>query len=301
MRKEKEKMAETTQTNLRQSKAKAISVGIVSEIDLKEVTEEGKKRIEGSVTVKTDDTNFIRYNVKVNEKTKNNEDNKTYAGITTVMNEYKSIAQVGEEEADRISVSGDLNVYTGRNGATVGYKSNFFNRLRNPEEMETKAEFEVEMFISSIVPEVDKDGEETGRTTVNGWTVTFAGVEPIKLLAEGDIAAAIDSTFEPGQTVEFYGDIVNSRIEKVTEIPVAIGKPKKKVEVSYKNELIITGASEAYEEGVSAEKPYEADVIKAAIQERQNKLEEAKAKAQNTSKPTTQKPSAAAKGRTLGF
>ena len=296
-------MAETTQTNLRQSTAKALAEGIVSEIDLKEVVEEGKKAIEGSVTIKTGDTNFVRYNVKVNEKTKNGADNKTYAGIVTVMNEYKSIAQVGEEEADRVRVSGDLNIYTSAmNGnVNVGYKSNFFNRLKNPDEFEPKAEFTLEVFISSITPEVNGEGEETGRTLVKGWTVTYAGVEPITLVAEGDVAAAVDSTFEPGQTVEFYGDMVNSRIEKITEIPVAIGKPRRKVETSYKNELIITGASEAYEEGVSAEKPYEADVIKAAIQERQNKLEEAKAKAQNASKPAAQKPSGQAKGRTLGF
>lgn len=296
-------MAETTQTNLRQSNAKALAEGIVSEIDLKEVVEEGKKSIEGSVTIKTADTNFIRYNVKVNEKTKNGTDNKTFAGITTVMKEYKSIAQVGEDEADRVRVSGDLNIYTGAmDGVTrVNYKSNFFNRLKNPDELEPKAEFNIEVFINSIAPEVDKEGEETGRIIVSGWTVTYNGVEPVKLIADGDVASAVDSMFEPGQTVEFYGDIINNKIEKITEIPVAIGKPRRKIETTYKNELIITGASETYEEGITPEKPYEASVIKAAIQERENKLAEEKAKAQNANKSTTQKPSGAKSGRTLGF
>lgn len=292
------------QTNLRQSNAKCLAEGIVSEIDLKEIVEEGKKRIEGSVTVKTGDINFIRYNVKVNEKTNAGADNKTYAGIVTVMNEYKSIAQVGEEEADKVRVSGDINLYTSamNNVTIMNYKSNFFNRLKNPDEYEPRAEFNLEVFISSITPEVDSEGEETGRIIVNGWTVTYSGVEPVKLYAEGDVASAVDSTFEPGQTVEFVGDVVNNRIEKVTEIPMAIGKPRRKVETSYKNELIITGASEAYEEGVTPEKPYEADVIKAAIQERQNKLEEAKAKAQSGNKAAnTSKPSGAKSGRTLGF
>jgi hypothetical protein len=294
------KMAET-QTNLRQSNAKITAEGIVSEKDLKVVTEEGKTRIEGSVTIKTDDTNFIRFNVRVNEKTNAGAENRTYTGIETVMNEYKSIAEVGEEEADKVRVSGDLNIFTGQNGTSVGYRGNFFNRLKNPDEYEPKAEFSVETFISSIVPEVNTDGDETGRVIVNGWVPTYNGIEPVKLVAEGDVAAAVDSTFEPGQTVEFYGDVVNSRVEKITEIPVAIGKPRRKVETSFKNELVITGASEAYEEGVSVEKPYEADVIKAAIQERQNRLEEAKAKAQNASKTAAAKPSGASKGRTLGL
>lgn len=292
-----------TKTNLRQSTAKINCEGIVSEKDLKVVTEEGATKIQGSLTVKTGDTNFVRFNVNVNEKTKNGTDNKTFAGIKTVMEEYKSIAEVGEEEADKVRVNGDLNIYTGMNGTVVGYKSNFFNRLKNPDEFEPKAEFTVEVFISSITPEVNTDGEETGRVVVNGWTATYAGVEPVKLVAEGEIASAVDSTFEPGQTVEFYGEVINSRVEKITEIPVAIGKPRRKVETSYKNELVITGASEAYEEGVTPEKPYEADVIKAAIQERQNRLEEAKAKAQSGQKAATTntRPSGQSKGRTLGF
>jgi hypothetical protein len=277
-------------------------VGIVSEKDLKVVTDEGTTKIQGSLTVKTSDTNFIRFNVNVNEKTKAGADNKAFPGIKTVMEEYKSIAEAGEEEADKVRVNGDLNIYTGQNGTIVGYKSNFFKRLRNPEEFEPKAEFAVEVFVSSIAPEMNSDGDETGRIVVNGWTATYAGVEPVKLVAEGDIASAVDGTFEPGQTVEFYGDVVNSKVEKVTEIPVAIGKPRRKVETSYKNELVITGASEAYEEGITPEKPYEADVIKAAIQERQNRLEEAKAKAQSGQKSAgATKPSGKASGRTLGF
>lgn len=290
------------ETNLRQSTTKINCEGIVSEKDLKVVTEDGATKIQGTLTVKTSDTNFIRFNVNVNEKTKNGTDNKTYAGIQTVMDTYKSIAEFGEEEADRVRVNGDINIYTGQNGTNVGYKSNFFNRLKNPDELDPKAEFTIEMFISSIAPEVNTDGEETGRIVVNGWTATYAGVEPVKLIAEGEVANAVDSTFEPGQTVEFYGDVINNKIEKITEIPVAIGKPRRKVESSYKNELIITGASEAYEEGVTPEKPYEAETIKAAIQERQNKLEEAKAKAQSGQKPVgAAKPSGASKNRTLGF
>lgn len=294
-------MAET-RTDLRQSNAKVEIVGIVSEKDLKVVTEDGATKIQGSLTVKTDDINFIKFNVNVNEKTKAGTDNKTFAGIKTVMEDYKSIAEVGEEEADRVKVNGDINVYTGQNGTIVGYKSNFFNRLKNPEDFVPKAEFAIEVFINSITPEMNTDGEETGRIVVNGWTVTYAGVEPVKLFAEDDIASAVDSTFEPGQTVAFYGDVINHRVEKRTEIPVVIGKPRVEIKTSYKNELVITGASEAYEEGITPEKPYEADVIKAAIQERQNRLDEAKAKAQSGQKVVnTAKPSAASKGRTLGF
>ena len=290
------------ETNLRQANEKVFIEGLVAEKDLSVKTEEGKTKITGSLTVKTSDVNFVKFNVNVNEKTNAGAENKCYAGLVTVMNEYKTIAEHGEEEADKVRVNGDLNLYTStQSGANiVGFKSNFYNRLRAGDEFEPKAEFSVETFISSILPEMDKEGDETGRILVKGWVPTYNGIEPITLVAAEDIGAAVESTFEPGQTVEFMGDIINSRIETVTEIPMAIGKPKRKVTTTYKNELIITGASTAYEEGETAEKPYEAEVIKAAIQERTNKLEEAKAKAQS-GQTVTARPSGAAKGRTLGF
>ena len=174
--------------------------------------------------------------------------------------------------------------------------------MKADEELESKAEFSVEVFISGINPELDTEGVETGRTVVSGWVPTYNGIEPIDLVAEGEVAQAVDSGFEPGQTVEFYGDIINNRIETVTEIPVKIGKPRKKVSVEFKSNLIITGASEAYEEGITPELPYVAETIEAAIQERKNKLEEAKAKAQSGAKPNgNAKPSGAAHGRSLGF
>lgn len=291
------------ETNIRQANTKAFVVGILSEKSLEVKTEDGKTRIEGSLTIKTSDVNFVKFGVKVNEKTNAGTENKCYAGIQTVTNEYQSIAEVGEEAATKVKVSGDVNLFTGRDGKpAVAYKSNFFNRLKADDEFEPKAEFTIETYISNISPELDSDGAETGRIIVTGWCPSYNGIEPVELVAEAEVGKAIEDTFKEGQTVEFYGQIINNKIETITEIPVAIGKPRKKVETTYKNDLIITGASEAYEEGVSQTAPYEDSVIEAALQERKNKQEEAKAKAQSGSKPaTTAKPSGAAHGRSLGF
>ena len=51
---------------------------------------------------------------------------------------------------------------------------------------------------------------------------------------------------------------------------------EKKVSVEIKSDLLITGASEAYEEGITPELPYVAETIQAAIQERANRLEGSK-------------------------
>ena len=302
-------MAELNSTNLRQAEAKAKAVGYVSDIDLKfykenvEVLNEVEAdSIRGYVSVKTSETNFVRYDVNISKKTKAGTDNKVYPGILTVKNEYKSIAEVGIEEADKVVVNGDFNLYqSAQTGEEiVRYKSNYFTRLKADAEMEPVAKFDVEAFIHNIVPEVNTEGEETGRLKVHCIIPVYNGVECMTLIAPEEITGAIENAYEPGMTVNFEGEIINSRIEHVTEIPMLIGKPKKKVTYENKNELVITGASEAYEEGISKENPYDSDTIKAAMEERKNKFEERKATAQQKNTTTT-KSSGAAKGRTLGF
>ena len=293
------------ETNLREADAKINVEGVVSEIDLKEELnkELGCNQIMGQMTVKTGDTNFVRFNITVNEKTKAGADNKAYPGIVTVMNEYKSITQVGADEADKVRISGNLNMYHSdrNNQDVVGYKSNFFNRVVG--EYSPHAEFDVEMFVASIMPEVNTEGEETGRLLVKGWVPQYDSIEPLTLVAPEDIADAVESTYEPGQTVRFFGDIINDRAVITREIPVAIGKPKLEIRTISKNELVITGASEAYEEGVSAIPPYDSETIKAAIQERKDRIEsrkaQAAAKANGTGRAMNKKPSGAAKGRQL--
>ena len=150
------------------------------------------------------------------------------------------------------------------------------------------------MFISAIVPEVyttgDEQGEETGRVLVKGWCPTYNGIEPLELIApvEDGIADAILSEYEIGQTVEFYGNIINSRVTEIIKVPVKIGKPKETTKTTYVNELIIDSASEPYEEGVF-KVPYEADAIKKAITVREGIIEERKAKANSSSSNTTAK------------
>ena len=288
-------------TNIRQAENSVEVIGIVSEKDLKEEIVDGVKQISGSVTVKTSDVNFVRFNVKASEKKRDGSPSSIYSGLVTVMNEYKSIAEVGEENADkvRISSSDSINLYRSKQtgNSVIGFKTNFFNRVKSSEDYEPKADFAIETYIKSITPEVNTNGEETGRILVRGWCPTYSGIEEITLVAEGEIASAVESTFEIGQTVEFYGEIVNNRVETVREIPVAIGKPRIERKVSYKNDMVITGASEAYEEG-GAIAPYTKEAIDKALQERENKIAEEKAKSNSTA---ATKPSAAAHGRTLGF
>lgn len=291
-------MPETT--NLRQGVGRAHLTGIVSEKDLKVQTDDnGKEYIGGFVTVKTSDVNFVRVGVRVNRLKNDGTENGTYKGMETVMNEYQSIADVGEENATKVSFTADVNPFTGKDGnAIVGYRSNFFNRQVEGRKYENKSELEIELFISAIVPEM-ANGEETGRALVKGWFPTYNGIEPITLVGEGEVADALYD-YEPGQTVKFYADIINNRVEHRKEIPMRIGKPRVEITYENKNDLLITGSGEPYE--VNA---WDASAIKLAIQERENRLEERKNRAANRpstgTSATGARPSGASRGRSLGF
>lgn len=305
-------MAET-KTNLRQANTKATAVGLLTDkkLEIKTDPKTGEKHIEGTVTVKTSNKNFITFTVYSKEKKNDKTDNKTYAGLITVMNEFRSVAEVGDENADYIRVNGQLNPYRGQNGnEIIGYRGSFFNRIRNVENLETDASFEVEMFIQSIVPEMGKDADgemsETGRLKITGWVPTYNGIEPVDLIVPEDLADACENTYEPGQTVEFYGDIINNSIEEIIEKPVAFGKPKKEVRRTYINELIVTGGSEPYDGDEETDKdhvPYDRGAIEGAIAERNTAIEEAKNKAKSGSSGAGRgaTPSGRAHGRSLNL
>lgn len=296
-----------TKTNLRQANTKATAVGLLTDkkLEIKTDPKTGEKHIEGTVTVKTSDKNFVTFIVYSKEKKNDKTDNKTYAGLVTVMNEFQSVVDAGDN-ADYIRVNGQLNPYRGQNGnEIIGYRGSFFNRIRNAKNIEPEATFEVEMFIQSIVPEMGKDADgemsETGRLKITGWVPTYNGIEPVDLIVPEDLANACEDTYEPGQTVEFYGDIINNSVEETIEKPVAFGKPKKEVRRTYINELIVTGGSEPYEDEEGDRVPYDKDAINGAIAERNTAIEEAKNKAKNGSNGAGKSatPSGRAHGRTL--
>ena len=282
-------------TNLKQADNKLEIAGILAEKDLHEGknNNNNKKTIEGYVTFKIDELNQIRVRVSADETKKDGASNPAYENLVAFNQNASSIADVGAENASKIYTgSGQLNPYHSAqsNNDVLGYRTSFIT-VSNREEFEPKAQATVELYIKAIVPEVDKEGNETGRMLVKGWMPTYNGIEPLTLIApvEDGIADSIGDVFQSGDTATFYADVINNRVEVVKEIPVRLGKPKIEKTVTYTNELIITGASEPYAE----EKAYDKGAIQKAIQERDDHIKEAASKAQ---KPQN-KPSGAAMGR----
>ena len=296
------------QTNLRQADAKVTVAGIVSDKKLEMKTENGVRTIEGTITIKTSDTNFVQMRVRCADKKKDGTENKTFTGVMTVMNEYKSIADNGADEADRVRTSGQINLFRNNNNGNeiVSYTSNFFNRIKPNQDYEPKAEFEVEMYIKTLVPEINKDGEETGRYKIVGWIPTFNGIEPLELFVPEELADVVSNTYEPKQTARFYGEIVQNVTYETIERPMAFGV-KKETKANFINELVVTGGSPAYnaeteEEVVKGENqiPYNPDTIQAAIEERDRRIKEEQNKPK-TNTVNNAKPSGASRGRQLGW
>lgn len=296
------------QTNLRQADAKVTVVGIVSDKKLEMKTENGVRTIEGTITIKTSDTNFVQMRVRCADKKKDGTENKAFAGVMTVMNEYKSIADDGADEADRVRTSGQINLFRSNNNGNeiVSYTSNFFNRIKSNQTYEPKAEFEVEMYIKTLVPEMNKDGEETGRYKIVGWIPTFNGIEPLELFVPEELADVVSNTYEPKQTARFYGEIVQNVTYETIERPMAFGV-KKETKANFINELVVTGGSPAYDAETEEEVvkggnqiPYNPDTIQAAIEERDRRIKEEQNKPKTNTANNT-KPSGASRGRTLGW
>lgn len=296
------------QTNLRQADAKVTVAGIVSDKKLEMKTENGVRTIEGTITIKTSDTNFVQMRVRCADKKKDGSENKTFAGVMTVMNEYKSIADNGEDEADRVRTSGQINLFRSNNNGNeiVSYTSNFFNRIKPNQDYEPKAEFEIEMYIKTLAPEMNKDGEETGRYKIVGWIPTYNGIEPLDLIVPEELADVVTNTYEPKQTARFYGEIVQNVTYETIERPMAFGV-KKETKANFINELVVTGGSPAYDAETKEECveggnqiPYNPDTIQAAIEERDRRIKEEQNKPRTNTANNT-KPSGASRGRTLGW
>ena len=296
------------QTNLRQADAKVTVAGIVSDKKLEMKTENGVRTIEGTITIKTSDTNFVQMRVRCADKKKDGTENKTFTGVMTVMNEYKSIADNGADEADRVRTSGQINLFRNNNNGNeiVSYTSNFFNRIKPNQDYEPKAEFEVEMYIKTLVPEMNKDGEETGRYKIIGWIPTYNGIEPLELFVPEELADIVSNTYQPRQTARFYGEIIQNVTYETIERPMAFGV-KKETKANFINELVVTGGSPAYDAETEEEVvkggnqiPYNPDTIQAAIDERDRRIKEEQNKSKTNTANNT-KPSGASRGRQLGW
>ena len=288
--------------------------GILSEIDLKYGTFKKNnvdiKSIGGSIK--------IRVNTKINnedtvleipvhmfatEFTNAGASNPAFESIERVMNEYVSIAATDENQADRVRITRAqiaMNEYYGQNGNLVSFpriSASFVTKIKK-DECKPDASFTAVFMVGNKGYETDKEGVETNRYKITGMLPQYGGkvdVVPFYAINPG-VIDAVSNYWNEGDTVKATGKLnFSSRVETY-EVKVDFGEATEGQRTISVSELVITGGSSTPLEGDFA---IDYNDVKAALEDRKERLAALKEKGQN--KPKATPTQSASKFSDLGF
>ena len=272
-----------------QSKENSVKIeGILSEIDLesRSYAKDGRnvECISGSIKVRvTQVLNGKEVELEVpvylfsNKLTKAGAPNPAYTSIEKVMKEFKSIAAVGLEEADRVRITGAsirMNEYYGTTGNLNSYPrihASFINKITDMSKYSPEATFSAIFAIGDMNYETDKDGVEIpDRYKIRGILPQYGGtVDVVDFFALSPNVINGISGWQRGDTVKVLGKLnFTSRVEEKL-IEVDFGEPQVRKQTVSVSELVITGGSAAPLEGDFA---FDWDEIEVALKERQTRL-----------------------------
>lgn len=262
----------------------------------------GKVYATGDLVIETEPGNQVTVGVLQGQITKAGKENKLFKTIASFADEatgLKSVAKFGEEEADVIAVSAgefvDSSFYAddGNLITHTRIRAPFFDRLKGDkaENYTPLSKFDIEVAINSVVEEMDREENFTGRLVVNAYAIAYNGeAVPVKFIAghveedatpeEKERAAKavkyILNNHEKGMTVKYSGVIVSNTETRVVEEEVEFGEPIVNEFTSTKSESRILSGTTAYEE----ERAFTAEDIAKGLEIREKSLEDAKARSQ---------------------
>lgn len=290
---------------LKQTTNKSKFIGVLSEKAL--TVESGKMKddkgkefdcdvIKGTISIETANGTFP-LRVYSKSKKKDRTDNKMYAGLVTIMNDYVSkmdVSQGKAEVADTIEcvVKVDINDYVSKNSGKVvsGVQLGMNKANRVAADTESTTDLMLEGYIGKIAPETDKDGEETGRLIVTLVTIGYGGVaKPFTILVPEDLADDFSDMYEEGQTSMLYCAVMMRHVGGSSNTTAAFGKRAKVSSGFDVQEIVLIGGDEPYEDDEDEEgnsKCISDKDIKALMKERKLMLEQKEKDAQEeASKP----------------
>lgn len=192
-------MSEVKNT-LREANNIVVIVGKLKEKNLKVGSKDGKTFINGNVVIKTGDNAEHKVTVFVNELTSAGKPNSFFAGLKTVISEYKSIAEFGEAAADIVKIMDGkmgINDYVGQDGRMVSLpeiKTMKINRVTGVEAelAKFKAKAQVEVYIDKVRTEVDGDQMPTGRLMLDTIIPLYGGkIAPITMVMTNEQGIAL--------------------------------------------------------------------------------------------------------------
>lgn len=234
--------------------------------------------------------------------------NPAYTSIETVMKEYKSVAAVGREEADRVRITGanlrmnEFYTQDGRFVSTPRVQASFVNKATG--EFKPSCEFTIMFAISNIKPMVDEQGIEldSKKLEITAIVPQYGGkVDIMKLHATNpNVVAAIEQYWETDKTFKATVRLNFSSVtEKIVE-QIGFGEPQERMKTTSVRELVVIAGSQEPFEGDAA---YDMDDLVQAMRERKARLDQMKADAgkKSTHKAPAQTSSLSNVGADLGF
>ncbi len=208
-------------------------VGYIKEDNLEIVTQKhGEQVIRGNLVVVTDEKGSDSQKVQfwVSENTRKGDHSKDYDNLSELLpGRVVSVASFLEENPDanfeeaakastKVWIIARLDEYARRNGERVD-SSVMIKGFRAGLKKDTdkipfapKAEFDIDVYLEDITPEVGENETETGRLCINGIFLDYKGkAQKFDFVAptEGGIAAYIKGHYAVGTTVNLKGDLVN--------------------------------------------------------------------------------------------
>ena len=230
-------------------------------------------------------------------------ENPSYSNLAELIDNGKSIAAVGVEEADAVRVTGariSMQEYYTPDGRFVSFPSvngSFVNVIKKSD-MQPKAKAEVEMVIQKMIDVTDKDGIETGTLQIAGITVGYGEYTDVVPFVTSNPAyvAAIKATYDEGDIMKVVACLNFSSRTETTYEKVAIGEPIERHRTINISDLVIAS--------VAPTDLTDSDIEPADLQKclaaRTNRIEEAKAKAAANKNAARNKNTEKAKA-SLGF
>lgn len=259
---------------------------------------DGRKYKRANITIRVtqtyggrEETSEIPVSMFAAQYTQQNKPNPGYAQIENLA-EMKTAQMVGIDNADTVRVSGANlreNNFVSRNSGQLIHGWQINTSFINSGATADVASFIIDIYIMDMKPEVDREGEETGKLIIKGAIVQYQGkLDVVEFIVENpDTIDYIERNWNIDDTVEVRGRIRVTAIEdkpKATES--SWGEDVPETTTRTVRQLVITkGSDEPYEE----EFAYDKTDIKKAFNVRKAMIEQLQIDAKKGAAPKAAK------------
>lgn len=243
-----------------------------------------------------EETSEIPVSMFATQFTKAGGANPAYKNIQD-LKKMKTAQTDGYDEADVVAMSGvslDENTYVSQSGNLIDTWQLRGSFIRTGKLVDV-ASFSTDIFIMNLNPEMDREGDTTGRLIVRGAIVQYGGrLDVIDFIAEApDNVDYIERNWHEGDTVTVKGRIRVTSIEDCdSKSESSWGEDIPETTTRYVRELIITKGDD---QGKDEDFAYDPVEIKKGFNIRKAKIEQLQLDAKSKSKSDTKTSSAPAK------